>query len=226
MFFFLSGKSALPMSQRDFPASFWNPTLFKQSQPEEMVSCSQGSTMETTSYCHSNTVNILTMSDCHSNTVNNMELNHNAANCSSNGSCLFTDQHGSSQQTQPSLICARTVPVSYPSYPVGNFVPGSSQQLPAHSVRLPAHSYPYLQRFRAHFNDSENCFKFDPIYNPLLVQPEVKPHLPMVPGEPHAKQHRRNQETAKEFFERDFYQERRELAQSQAQLLSTQGENT
>ena len=216
----------MPMSQRDFPASFWNPTLFKQSQPLEMASCCQGSMMETTSYCHSNTVNIVTISDCHSNTINNMELNHNAANCSSNGSCLFTDQQGSSQQNQPNVISARSVPVSYASHPVESFVPGPSQQLPAYSVRLPAPPYPYLRRFRAHFNDSENCFKFDPIYNPLLVQPEVEPHLPMVPGEPRAKQHRRGQETAEGFFERDFYQERRELAQSQAQMLSTQGENT
>ena len=215
----------MPMSQRDFPASFWNPTLFKQSQPLEMASCCQGSMMETTSYCHSNTVNIVTISDCHSNTINNMELNHNAVNCSSNGSCLFTDQQGSSQQNQPNVISARSVPVSFASHPVESFVPGSSQQLPAYSVRLPAPPYPYLRRFRAHFNDSENCFKFDPIYNPLLVQPEVEPHLPMVPGEPRAKQHRRGQETAEGFFERDFYQERRELAQSQAQMLSTQGEN-
>ena len=33
-------------------------------------------------------------------------------------------------------------------------------------------------------NEKQTSFRFNPSYNDLLIQPEVKPQLPLVPGEP------------------------------------------
>ncbi|XP_068704701.1 transcription cofactor vestigial-like protein 2 [Montipora foliosa] len=169
----IQGEPALPMPQREIPASLWNPTLTSHSQQVETV-CHY--------HCH-NAVDVVTISNCNSNAVNST-----AANRHVNGSHLFTGQYGSFQQNQPNLI--RAVPVSHVSLSVGSFSLGPNQQLPADSSRAPVLPYPYPHKVFAPYYDShQDSLKFDPRYNPLLVQPEVKPHLPTVPGEPRGKQH-------------------------------------
>ena len=170
------------MPQREFPALFWNPTPTSRSQQ-----------VETVCHWHGNTVDVVTISNCHGNAVNST-----AANRHVNGSQLFTGQYGSCQQNLPNLI--RAVPVSHVSLSVGSFSLGPNQQLPAQFHRASVLPYPYPQKVFAPYYDSQDSLKFDPRYNPLLVQPEVKPHLPTVPGEPRGKQHGRCEDTTGGFL--------------------------
>ena len=166
--FLCSGEPALPMPQREIPASFWNPTPRRHGQQ-----------VETVCYWHSNIVDV---------TISN----NTAANRHVNGAHVFPCQYGRFQQNQPNLISA--VPVSHVSLSVGSSSLGPNQQLPADSSRAPVLPYPYPQKVFAPYYDSQDSFKSDPRYNPLLVQPEVKPHLPL-PREPRGKQHGRCEDT-------------------------------
>ena len=171
------------MSQRDFPISFWNPSLRKQSQQ-----------LEVASHCHGRTVNTVTVSDCHSNTINNFDQNSNIENHCGNG------QYRSCQLNLPNLLQTRAIPISYVSLSAGNLAPGPTQKLLEHSSGTTPLPYPYPQKFLVRYcNDTQNSLKFDPRYNPLLIQPEVKPHLPKVPGEPPRKEHVRGEDTANSF---------------------------
>lgn len=165
------------MSQRNLPISFWNPSHSEQS-PQQLQ----------------------TSSNCHSNAVNTFQQNHNGTNHYNNTYHHFTGQHGIYEQNTPNAVRARVIPVSYTQFPSGpfkSFAPGFTQQVPSQSCRVSTSSFP--QEFTAQCNDTQNSSRFNPRYNALLVQPEVKPHLPVVPGEPRGKHDGKGKETVEDY---------------------------
>ena len=165
------------MSQRNFPASFWSPSHTEQS-PQQLQ----------------------TSSNCHSNAVNMFQQNHNATNHYNNTYHNFTSQHSIYEQNTPTSVRARVIPVSFTQFPSGTFkncTPGLTQQVSSQSCRTLSPSFP--QEFSAQCNDTQNSSRFNPRYNALLVQPEVKPNLPVVPGEPRAKQNGKGKDTVEDF---------------------------
>lgn len=175
------------MSQRNLPASFWNPTQMDQSRPRQA------------SFTR------------HGNATGVFQENQDATTHYNNCYHPFTGQHGVYEQNAPNGVHARPIPVSYAQLPVGavkSFVPGLTQQVSAQSCRAPAPPFP--QETAAHCNDLHTSWRFNPRYNALLVQPEVKPHLPVVPGEPRVKLDRKNKDNAEDF---------------PGELLTTEGEN-
>lgn len=147
----------------------------------------------------------------HGNATGVFQENQDATTHYNNCYHPFTGQRGVYEQNAPNGVHARPIPVSYAQLPVGavkSFVPGLTQQVSAQSCRAPAPPFP--QETAAHCNDLHTSWRFNPRYNALLVQPEVKPHLPVVPGEPRVKLDRKNNDNAEGF---------------PAELLTTEGEN-
>ena len=103
-----------------------------------------------------------------------------------NRSCHSTGHHGNDDQTGPGFVRTRAIPVSYAQLPTGvvkGFSSGLAPQVSAQPCRAPAPSF--LQAAAVQSNDLQpSSLRFNPRYNTLLVQPDVKPHLPVVPGEP------------------------------------------
>ena len=161
--FLYSERPSLPMSQRNLPASFWNPSQTDQSQQ-----------LQTSFPPQDNRVSLF------------QQNLHNGTTHCNNGYHGSTGLHGNYDQSAPNVVRTRTIPVSYAQLPAGavkTFPSGLlAQQAPAHSYRPP--TPPFLQETAAQCNAIQTSLRFNPRYNALLVQPEVKPHLPVVPGEP------------------------------------------
>jgi len=149
------------MSQRNFPVSFWNPSQTDQSQDL------QGT------FNHSG------------NPTHMFQQNHNTIT-HYNRSCHSKGHHGNYNQNGPNFVRARAIPVSYAQLPTGavkSFSPGLAPPASAQPCRAPAPSFP--QDAAVQGNEFQaSSLRFNPRYNSLLVQPDVKPHLPVVPGEP------------------------------------------
>ena len=146
------------MSQRNLPVSFFNPSQTDQSQHLPG------------SFSHS------------AKPINMFQQNHNAIT-HYNRSCQSTGHHGNYDQNGPRFLRARDIPVSYGQLPTGvvrGFSPGPAPQVSAQPCRS---SFP--QEAAVQSNDLQSSsLRFNPRYNSFLVQPDVKPHLPVVPGEP------------------------------------------
>jgi len=149
------------MSQRNLPASFWNPSQTDQSQHLQGTFHHSGKPID--------------MFQQNYNTITHY-----------NRSCHSTGHHGNDDQNGPSFVRRRAIPVSYAQLPTGvvkSFSPGLAPQVSAQPCREPASSF--LQEAAVQSNDLQpSSLRFNPRYNSLLVQPDVKPHLPVVPGEP------------------------------------------
>ena len=147
------------MSQRNLPVSFWNPSQTDQSR--------QGTFSRS------------------GNPIHMFQQNHNAIT-HYNKSSHSTDHHGNYDQNGPNFVRARAIPVSYAQLPTGalkSFSPGLAPPASAPPCRASAPSFP--QDTTVHSSDLQaSSMRFNPSYNSLLVQPDVKPHLPVVPGEP------------------------------------------
>ena len=157
---FISGRPSRPMSQRNLPVSFFNPSQTDQSQHL------QGS------YGHSG------------KPIHMFQQNHNAIT-HYNRSCQSTGHHGNYDQNGPRFLRTRDIPVSYAQLPTGvvrGFSPGLAPQVSAQPYRSTAPSFPHEATVQS--NDLQSSLRFNPRYNSFLVQPDVKPHLPVVPGEP------------------------------------------
>ena len=145
------------MSQRNLPVSFWNPSQKDQSHQHLQ-----------TSFNH------------HGNPINMFQQNHNTTT-HYNSSYHSAGYHGKYKQNGPNFVRTRAITVSYAQLPTGvveTFSPGLAPQVSAQ----PAPSFP--QEPDVQSNDLQTSLRFNPSYNSLLVQPDVKPHLPIVPGEP------------------------------------------
>lgn len=153
------------MSQRNLPVSFFNPSQTDQSQHL------QGS------FSHGG------------KPTHMFQQNHNAIT-HYNRSCQSTGHHGNydqNMQNRPRFLRTRDIPVSYAQLPAGvvrGFSPRSAPQVSAQPCRSTAPaSFP--QEAAVQSNDLQSSsLRFNPCYNSFLVQPDVKPHLPVVPGEP------------------------------------------
>jgi len=149
------------MSQRNLPVSFFNPSQTDQSQHL------QGAFSHSGKPIHAFQQNHNTMTHC-------------------NRSCHSTGHHGNYDQNRPHFDCTRDIPVSYTQLPTGvvkGFSPGLAPHMPAEPCRAPVPSFPLTTAVQN--NDLQpSSLRFNPRYNSLLVQPDVKPHLPVVPGEP------------------------------------------
>lgn len=165
------------MSRRNLPASFWNPTQTDQSQ-QLQASLSR-----------------------HGNAVSMFQQNHNVTTHYNNSQYHgFTGHNDICEQNEPTVVRTRAIPVSYSQLPVGavkSFPPRLAQQMSAQTCRAPAPQFP--QETAAHCNDLHNSLRFNPRYNSLLVQPEVQPHLPVVPGEPRTKLDRQDKGSSEGF---------------------------
>ena len=149
------------MSQRNLPVSFWNPSQKDQSHQHQQASFNH-----------------------HGNPINMFQQNHNTTT-HYNNSYHSTGHHGNYEQNGPNFVRTRAIPVSYAQLPTGavkSFSPGLAPQVSAQPCRAPAPPFP--QETAVQSNDLQTSLRFNPRYNSLLVQPDVKPHLPIVPGEP------------------------------------------
>ena len=149
------------MSQRNLPVSFWTPSQTDQSQHFQGF------------YTY------------HGNPIQTFQQNHNPAT-HFNPSCHL-NHCGNSDQKGTSFVRARAIPVSYAQLPTGavkSFTPGlAPPQVSVPPCRAPAPSFP--QDAAVQSTDLQpTSLRFNPRYNSLLVQPDVKPRLPVVPGEP------------------------------------------
>ena len=88
------------------------------------------------------------------------------------------------RHTESNFVHTRTIPVSYAQLPTGTIKSDSSgPQIRVQPFHAFLHSLPHESALQN--SDLEpNSLRFDPSYNSLLVQPDVKPHLPHIPGEP------------------------------------------
>ena len=165
--FVFSGRPTVPMSQRNLPASFWIPP-------------SRGQTHQ-----------LPTNYPCQSNSMRLFQQNApNGTTYYSTGCHVPNGSHVSLERTTPNVVHAYAIPVSFSQLPVGvvkRFPPGHRQQDSQPSYK--ASTLPLTQETDINCNEIQTPFRFNPGYNTLLVQPEVKPHLPVVPGEPSRAMH-------------------------------------
>ena len=149
------------MSQRNLPVSFWNPSQTDQSQHL------QGSFYPSVKPIHK------------------FQENHNIIT-NYNRSSHSTGHHGNYDQNGPDFVRMRAIPVSYAQLParvVKGFSPGLAPQVSAQPCRASAPSFP--QEAAIQSNELQpSSLRFNPRFDSLLVQPNVKPYLPLVPGEP------------------------------------------
>lgn len=149
------------MSQRNLPVSFWTPSQTDQSEHLQGTFSHSGKPMDM------------------------FQKNHNTI-AQYNRSCHSTDHHGNDDLNGTSFVRTRAIPISYAQLPTGvvkRFSSGLAPQASSQPLRLSAPSF--LQEAAAQSNELQpSSLKFNPRYNTLLIQPDVKPHLPAVPGEP------------------------------------------
>ena len=159
-YLFISGRTSRPMSQRNLPVSFWNPSRqTDQSQHLQGTFTHSGEPIQMFQHVQ-----------------NPNKISHY------NKSCDSTSHHGNYDQNGQHFVRRRAIPVSYAQLPTGA-VKGFSPGLAPQPRRAPAP--PFLQETAVQSNDLQpSSLRFNPRYNSLLVQPDVKPHLPVVPGEP------------------------------------------
>ena len=162
-FFFPLGLPSVPMTQRNLPSSFWNlPSGDQTPQPP-------------TSYPrHSNSLCLLQQNASEGTTYysTGCHVTSNASHVSLGRTATNADDTYAF-----SVSCAQLAAEVVKSFP-----PGYLQQGPQ---PLPDNSGPLLtQETDVDCNGMQTSFRFNPSYNDLLIQPEVKPQLPLVPGEP------------------------------------------
>ena len=170
---FLSERPTRPMSQRNLPVSFWNSSQTDQSQHLRGSFNHSGEPIHTFQH----------------NTIAHY-----------NRSCHSKGHHGNYDQNGPHFVRTKAIPDSYAHLPTGEakgFSSGLPPQVSAQPCRASAPSFP--QEVALHSNDLQpSSLRFNPQYNSLLVQPDVKPHLPVVPGE---KMRTKIEETGKDLEE-------------------------
>jgi len=163
MFLFPLGLPSVPMTQRNLPSSFWNqPSRDQTPQPP-------------TSYPrHSNSLCLFQQSasngptyystGCHvTNNNSHVSLGRTATNA--DDTYAF------------SVSCAQLAAEVVKTFPP-RYLQQGPQPLSDPSVPL------LTQETDVDCNQMQISFRFNPSYNDLLIQPEVKPQLPLVPGEP------------------------------------------
>lgn len=165
--FVFVGRPTVPMSQRNLPASFWIPPSTDQTHQ-----------LPTSYHRQSNSMRLFQQN------APNRTTYYSTGCHATNGS------HVSLERTAPNVVHTYAIPVSYTQLPIGvvkRFPPGHPQQgsQPSYKASAP----PLTQETDIHCNEMQTSFRFNPGYNTLLVQPEVKPHLPVVPGEPSRAKH-------------------------------------
>ena len=160
-YLFISGRPSRPMSERNLPISFFNPSQTDQSQHLQGTFNHSGKPIQM------------------------FQQNHNTIT-HYNRSCHSTGHPGNYDQNGSNFVRTRGIPVSYAQLPTGvvkSVSPGLAPQVAAQPCRAPAPSFP--QEVAVQNSDLQSSsMRFNPRYNSLLVQPNVKPHLPVVPGEP------------------------------------------
>lgn len=157
----ISGRLSRPMSQRGLPQSFFNPSQTDQFQRLQGTFSHSGKPI-------------------HVFQQNNNTITHY------NKSCHSTGHHGNYDQNEPHFVQRRDIPVSYAQLPTGvvkGFSPAHVPRISAEPCCAPAASFPQQTAMQNH-DLPPSSLRFNPRYNSLLVQPDVKPHLPVVPGEP------------------------------------------
>ena len=163
MFLFPLELPIVPMTQRNLPASFWNLPSRDQTPPPP------------TSYpCHSNSSCLFQQSASNGPTYDSTgyHVTNNASHVSLGRTATNADDTYAF-----SVSCAQLAAEVVESVP-----PRYLQQGPQ---PLSDPSVPVLtQETDVDCNEMQTSFWFNPSYNDLLIQPEVKPHLPLVPGEP------------------------------------------
>ena len=163
MFLFPLGLPIIPMTQRNLPASFWNlPSRDQTLQPP-------------TSYPrHSNSSCLFQQSASDGPTYysSGYHVTNNASHVS-----LGQTATNANDTYAFSVSCAQLAAEVVKSFPLGYFQQGRPP-LSDPSVPLLA------QETDVDCNEMQTSFRFNPSYNNLLIQPEVKPQLPLVPGEP------------------------------------------
>ena len=149
------------MSQRNLPVSFWNPSQTDQFQHLQGTFSHNGKPID--------------MFQQNNNTITHYNRSYHT-----------TGHHGNSEQNGPTFVRTRAIPVSYAQLPTGvvkSFSAGLAPQVSAQPCRAPLPSF--VQEAPVQSNDLQpSSLRFNPRYNSLLVQPDVKPHLPVVAGEP------------------------------------------
>ncbi|XP_066018431.1 uncharacterized protein [Pocillopora verrucosa] len=150
----------IPMSQRNLPPSFWNPSHKNKSQHPR------------------------TGSSHHGNSVNIFQQKHNMMTHYNSNYQPTVRYDNFNRHTESNFVHTRTIPVSYAQLPTGTIKSDSSgPQIRVQPFHAFLHSLPHESASQN--SDLEpNSLRFDPSYNSLLVQPDVKPHLPHIPGEP------------------------------------------
>lgn len=156
------GRTSIPMSQRNLPPSFWNSSHKNQPQHHQ-----------TSLSHHGNSGNIFQQKH---NTMTPYDCNYQA-----------TGNHDNfSHPTGSNFVYTRTIPMSYAQLPTGtvkNLSPGPGPQIRVQPCHASTPSFP-LESALQNSDLQPNSLRFDPSYNSLLVQPDVRPHLPHIPGEP------------------------------------------
>ena len=164
MFLFPLGLPSVPMTQRNLPASFWNqPSSDQTPQPP-------------TSYPrHNNSLCLFQQNASEGTTYysTGCRVTNDASHVSLGG----TATNAASDTYAFSVSCAQLA-----SGVVESFPPRYLQQGPQ---PLSDPSRPLLtQETDVDCNEMQTSFRFNPSYNDLLIQPKVKPQLPVVSGEP------------------------------------------
>ena len=149
------------MSQRNLPPSFWNPSHKNKSQHPAHTGSSH-----------------------HGNSVNIFQQKHNMMNHYNSNYQPTVRYDNFNRHTESNFVHTRTIPVSYAQLATGTIKSDSSgPQIRVQPFHAFLHSLPHESASQN--SDLEpNSLRFDPSYNSLLVQPDVKPHLPHIPGEP------------------------------------------
>ena len=163
MFLFPLELPIVPMTQRNLPASFWNLTSRDQTPPPP------------TSYqCHSNSSCLFQQSASNGPTYysSGYHVTNNASHVSLGRTATNTDDTYAF-----SVSCAQLAAEVVKSFPP-RYLQQGPQPLSDPSVPL------LTQETDVDCNEMQTSFRFNPSYNDLLIQPDVKPQLPLVPGEP------------------------------------------
>ena len=92
--------------------------------------------------------------------------------------CYAFGHHGNSEEKGANFIRSRAVPVSFSELPAG-----AVKSVAPVSV-APFHSLPLPRDSAVQHSAPQTPVGFNPCYNAFLVQPEVRPQLPRIPGEP------------------------------------------
>lgn len=164
MFLFPLGLPSVPMTQRNLPSSFWNQPSRDQT-PQPPTSCPRQSNSLCLFQQNASEGTTYYSTGCRvTNDASHVSLGGTAANAASDTYAF-------------SVSCAQLTAGVVKSFPLGYLQQGP-QPLSDSSVPL------LTQETDVDCNEMQTSFRFNPSYNHLLIQPEVKPQLPLVPGEP------------------------------------------